>query len=258
MLEPEILLTLNLGQQLFADPRRVCLLKQIEQTGSLSRAAKEVGISYKTAWDAINEMNKLAPKVLVNSSVGGKGGGGAQLSAYAVRFIQLYDLLTQIQSKAFHVLNDDNVPLDNLLAATARLSLQTSARNQLYATVQQIHSTHIMALLDDQQTALTVNITQQSIERLKLSKNKAIILLIKAPAVTISLDVIEKSNNHFAATITHMSEGTTRSEIALSLATGISVSATKLTTEIHLLGLSVGQSVYVDINPDNIIVAALA
>ena len=50
MLSPEILLTLNLNQQLFTDPRRIALLKAIEQTGSLSQAAKQIGISYKTAW----------------------------------------------------------------------------------------------------------------------------------------------------------------------------------------------------------------
>ena len=84
MLSAEILLTLNLNQQLFTDPRRIALLKAIEQTGSLSQAAKQIGISYKTAWDAINEINNLAPTPFLITATGGKNGGGTKLSAYAV------------------------------------------------------------------------------------------------------------------------------------------------------------------------------
>ena len=130
-MQAEILLTLRLQQKLFADPRRIALLKQIEQTGSISQGAKNAGISYKSAWDAINDMNTLSEHTLVERATGGKGGGGAVLTRYGQRLIQLYDLLAQIQQKAFDVLSDDdNLPLDSLLGAISRFSLQTSARNQ--------------------------------------------------------------------------------------------------------------------------------
>ncbi len=106
-MQAEILLTLKLQQRLFADPRRIALLKQIDQTGSISQGAKHAGISYKSAWDAINEMNQLSEQPLVDRATGGKGGGGAVLTRYGQRLIQLYDLLAQIQQKAFDVLSDD-------------------------------------------------------------------------------------------------------------------------------------------------------
>lgn len=56
-MQAEILLTLKLQQRLFADPRRIELLKQVRHTGSISQGAKLAGISYKSAWDAVNEMN---------------------------------------------------------------------------------------------------------------------------------------------------------------------------------------------------------
>ena len=96
-MQAEILLTLKLQQRLFADPRRISLLKQIAQTGSISQGAKNAGISYKSAWDAINEMNQLSEQSLVDRATGGKGGGGAVLTRYGQRLIQLYDLLAQIQ-----------------------------------------------------------------------------------------------------------------------------------------------------------------
>ncbi len=134
-MQADILLTLKLHDKIFADPRRIALLKQVAQTGSISQGAKLAGISYKSAWDAINEMNQLGDGLLVERATGGKGGGGAQVTPYGARLIALYDLLGQIQQKAFDALSDDALPLDSLLAAIARFSLQTSARNQWFGRV---------------------------------------------------------------------------------------------------------------------------
>ncbi|TGD28456.1 molybdenum-dependent transcriptional regulator, partial [Salmonella enterica subsp. enterica serovar Poona] len=83
---------------------------------------------YKSAWYAINDMNQLSAQMLVERATGGKGGGGAVLTRYGQRLIQLYDLLGQIQQKAFDVLSDDDaLPLDSLLAAISRLSLKTKS-----------------------------------------------------------------------------------------------------------------------------------
>lgn len=68
-------------------------------------------------------MNQLSEQPLVDRATGGKGGGGAVLTRYGQRLIQLYDLLAQIQQKAFDVLSDDDaLPLDSLLAAISRFS----------------------------------------------------------------------------------------------------------------------------------------
>ena len=164
-MQAEILLTLKLQQRLFADPRRIELLRQVRHTGSISQGAKLAGISYKSAWDAINEMNQLADESLVDRSTGGKGGGGAVLTPYGERLIQLYELLAQIQQKAFDVLKEDSLPLDSLLAAISRFSLQTSARNQFFGTVvERTHQTvqqHIDILLADGKTQIRAAITER-------------------------------------------------------------------------------------------------
>ena len=181
-MQAEILLTLKLQQRLFADPRRIALLKQIDQTGSISQGAKHAGISYKSAWDAINEMNQLSEQPLVDRATGGKGGGGAVLTRYGQRLIQLYDLLAQIQQKAFDVLSDDDaLPLDSLLAAISRFSLQTSARNQWFGTItgrdrQQVQQ-HVEVLLADGKTRLNVAITAQSAEKLGLDEGQEVLVL---------------------------------------------------------------------------------
>ena len=257
MLSPDILLTLNINQQLFTDPRRIDLLRAIEQSGSLSQAAKQIGISYKTAWDAINEINQLAPKPFLITATGGKNGGGTKLSAYAVRFIQLYDLLTQLQYKAFNILNDDNIPLDDILKITAKLSLQTSARNQIYGSVSSIEATHIAGLvkvkLNDNQTELKAYITQQSIERLKLNIDKTVLLLIKAPLIELN----NLNENKLIVKVEKIVTDGQLSEISFSLPSGIMLYASKATNEVNQLKLIEGQLTTISIHPQHIIVATL-
>ncbi len=122
-------------------------------------------------------MNQLSEQPLVDRATGGKGGGGAVLTRYGQRLIQLYDLLAQIQQKAFDVLSDDDaLPLDSLLAAISRFSLQTSARNQWFGTItgrdrQQVQQ-HVEVLLADGKTRLNVAITAQSAEKLGLDEGR--------------------------------------------------------------------------------------
>jgi molybdate transport system regulatory protein len=74
---------------------RVSLLKAIETTGSLSKAAKSLKMSYKKAWSLIDAVNKRAEKPVTTSSIGGKGGGGAQLTAYGKSLVKTYETINE-------------------------------------------------------------------------------------------------------------------------------------------------------------------
>jgi molybdate transport system regulatory protein len=74
---------------------RVHLLKAIDETGSLSKAAKSLNISYKKAWDLIDSVNKSAKKPVTINSIGGKGGGGAELTEYGKTLISAFDEINQ-------------------------------------------------------------------------------------------------------------------------------------------------------------------
>ncbi|HDC4349124.1 TPA: molybdenum-dependent transcriptional regulator [Enterobacter cloacae] len=261
-MQAEILLTLRLQQKLFADPRRIALLKQIEQTGSISQGAKNAGISYKSAWDAINDMNTLSEQMLVERATGGKGGGGAVLTRYGQRLIQLYDLLAHIQQKAFDVLSDDdNLPLDSLLAAISRFSLQTSARNQWFGTVTardngQVQQ-HIEILLADGTTRLKAAITAQSGERLGLDEGKEVLVLLKAPWVAVTRDAerAKAADNQLQGTIQHIERGEAQCEVLMTLPDGQVLCATVALSEAH--ELEEGAVVTAYFNADRVIIATL-
>lgn len=256
----DIFLTLKQGDQLFADIRRISLLKAISQTGSLSQAAKLIGISYKTAWDAIHDLNQLADTPFVNASTGGKGGGGAELSSYAKRFIALYDSLTEIQRHAFDLLDDERVPVDDLLTVASTLSLQSSARNQLYGTVSAIKvndvAGHVLVLLQDKKTELIAYITHSSIERLNLSVGKKVLLMIKAPQI----DIIHSEAAHqnaYQTMVEKIIPSDQWVELVLRVSSTVMLYASRPIGELTELNIKQGQKISVSIHPENIIIATM-
>lgn len=69
---------------------RVTLLEEIDTTGSISQAAKRMGMSYKKAWRLVEAMNAMAGKPLVVRTSGGTGGGGTVLTPNGRRSIQAF------------------------------------------------------------------------------------------------------------------------------------------------------------------------
>ena len=74
---------------------RVNLLKAIEETGSLSKAAKSLNLSYKKAWRLIDSINKSAKKPVTINSIGGKGGGGSKLTDHGKSLIIAFDRINK-------------------------------------------------------------------------------------------------------------------------------------------------------------------
>lgn len=62
-------------------PGKVQLLEAIQAQGSISAAARALDMSYRRAWNLVDEMNQALVQPVVASSSGGHGGGGAQLTA---------------------------------------------------------------------------------------------------------------------------------------------------------------------------------
>lgn len=167
-----------LSQHIIRRPQRIALLGHIAEQGSITRAAKSAGLSYKAAWDAIDELNNLAQKPLVERSVGGKGGGGARLTAEGERVLRLYQRLQVLQAE---VLATQEAASDfNLLG---RLMLRTSARNQLHGRVSTIerHGRNDRVRLElAGGLYLDAQITHDSTQRLELETGVEVVALIKA------------------------------------------------------------------------------
>jgi len=69
---------------------RAALLKAVGETGSISAAAAEMGVQYRTAWQKINEMETRLGVKLVETQVGGHHGGGAHLTPAAQDYLDKF------------------------------------------------------------------------------------------------------------------------------------------------------------------------
>lgn len=78
------------GKDIALGPGKVDLLEAIEHTGSISAGARALGLSYRRAWDLMDTMNQCFKQPLVQRVKGGKGGGGAQLTAAGRGMLKLY------------------------------------------------------------------------------------------------------------------------------------------------------------------------
>ena len=71
-------------------PGKIKLLEKLEETGSISGAAKEMGMTYRRAWHLIETLQSELNKNVISTSIGGKKGGGAVLTDVGKELISLY------------------------------------------------------------------------------------------------------------------------------------------------------------------------
>ena len=215
------MLTLNVADKLFANPKRINLLQQIAATGSISQGAKLAGISYKSAWDAIHAMNHQLSDAVVISEKGGKGGGGAKLTTFGKRLLKVYTITGKVQDMALKALLDEKVPMQTLLDVMAHFSLKTSARNQLTGTISAVDDCGLRVLITVTLTggqSVQASITHASYERLKLTFKQSILLLFKAPSVTIVKTPTTKPNmNSLVGRLQHITTQNEMSELTLDI-----------------------------------------
>lgn len=73
-------LRINLDPEGRLGPGKIELLEQIASSGSISAGARNMNMSYKRAWDLVEEMNRMFGKPMVLAQTGGRRGGGARLT----------------------------------------------------------------------------------------------------------------------------------------------------------------------------------
>lgn len=245
---------------------RIRLLEAIGVHGSLSRAAKEVPLSYKAAWDTMEAMNTLSESPLVVRITGGKNGGGTQLTEHGRQIVALYramessqqDILNQLaaapaQSAEAH----RNNALRTLIR---RLSVKTSARNQFVGTVTALDETD--GMVDVHLTLvggedLVVAITPASVANMGLTLGVEAYALVKAPWVSVSLAMPRRSagRNVLAGTLTALQPGKARTELTVTTPAGRMVSASVSNAVVAERGLRKGQSVWASFATDSAILA---
>ncbi len=71
-------------------PGKIALLEAIRSTGSISAAARKIGMSYRRAWLLVEEINNSLREPAVAAATGGKHGGGACITPVGEKVIEIY------------------------------------------------------------------------------------------------------------------------------------------------------------------------
>jgi len=255
---------LRAGNQTLGGRNRIDLLTQIGLTGSISAAARAVGMSYKGAWDAIDAMNNLAGEALVLRATGGKGGGGARLTARAQQLIATFRVLETEHRRVMEHLAQTDLDAPNTLNLMRRIMLKTSARNKLLGTVSAIRTGSVndeitLRIAGGQDVVATI--TCDSTADLGLNVGSEAIALIKAPAVMIALSSKRlrlSARNQLAGTVAEVRPGAVNSEIIVDIANGTTIAAMITLESAEALALKKGLNVVAVFDASNVILGVVA
>ena len=205
--------------------KRIELLRRVGESGSISQAARSAGVSYKAAWQAIHTLTNLAGEPLVDSSVGGVGGGGARITPAGQQLLAAAGAVQQARSAVLAQLGGDaGADAD---AVVARLSVRTSMRNQWPCIVQgmqacgQIVRVHLRGAGDAAQLQVFSRITRESAELLGLRPGVPVQALCKATAVRVQpMDAAAPQGgaNLLPGRVLRMARGVQRDEVTVTLA----------------------------------------
>ncbi len=207
------------GGKTLAGKGRIELLKRIETTGSISKAAKEMGMSYKAAWDSIDIMNNLSDKPFVERITSGKQGGGTILTKEGQEFIYLYEKYSSMFEKALQFMKE-NPNGDNMLNVA---NIKTSADNTFFGEVISIEKGAVSAIIKveiAENFIITASILNDAVDRLNISEKSSVCCLINANQFTVmasNSDVSISARNIFKGKVKLIKKGAVNSEIAIEL-----------------------------------------
>jgi molybdate transport system regulatory protein len=95
MSNPVIRLRVDFAAPCSVGPGKIALLEGIQRTGSLSQAARELGMSYRRAWQLLASLNRSFRQRVAMTLKGGRGGGGTRLTGFGRELLSRYRAFEQ-------------------------------------------------------------------------------------------------------------------------------------------------------------------
>jgi molybdate transport system regulatory protein len=255
---------ISVGDETLGGSERFGLLRAVASEGSITRAAKAYGISYKSAWDAIAAMNALAGEALVEGSVGGRGGGSTRLTARGQLLVDRFAEIDAAHRRFLKLLDDRSIDLSHPFSLLEVLNMKTSARNQFVGTVTSLRSGAVndeveLTLAGGQRIVAVV--TQESTQSLGLRTKATAIALVKASSVVVATDLEGakvSTRNQLAGKVGTVTPGAVNAEVVIDLDGGGSIAAIVTQGSVKSLGLAPGKRAIALFKATSVIVAVPA
>ncbi|MFG6463935.1 TOBE domain-containing protein [Roseateles sp. DXS20W] len=229
------------------DGRFFDLLAALSLTGSLQKAAKAAGYSYKGAWLVLDAADALTHAPLVDKATGGAGGGGTRLTAGGQALLAAW---RELQARHAAFLHEQAAWLATQPALDAllkRMSMKTTARNQFFGRIAGVNpgpaTTTVRIALDSGQE-VTASLTTQAAQELQVRTGQEALALVKSSEVVLVTDFGGyrlSARNQLAGTVSRVERGAVSSLIGLTLPGGTVVTASVTNDAADGLGLAAGQ-----------------
>ena len=97
---PSLSVRIDLDTEGRIGPGKIQLLENIQACGSISAAGRAMDMSYKRAWDLVDEINRICRRAAVERQTGGKNGGGAILTPFGTSLVARYRKIERAASSA--------------------------------------------------------------------------------------------------------------------------------------------------------------
>jgi molybdate transport system regulatory protein len=238
---------------------RVAMIELVDELGSISAAAKRLGLSYKGAWDIVQGLNNLFETPLIEAAPGGRAGGAARATPRGRAVAQAFRRVQDEVDAALAKLEA------GLAGGAARdlfwsLGMRTSARNALRGEISHITDGAVnceVGLRLGDGVEITAVITRESVEELALAVGKPAIALIKSSFVLLAKgeNLQTSARNQLQGTVSAREDGAVNSEVRLDLGGGKTLVAAITLESAQALQIAVGDRMTALIKAPHVILA---
>ena len=241
----------------------ITLLEQIDLCGSINRAARATGLSYKAAWEKIETLNNLSENPLVIRQVGGSGGGGTVLTDEGRRMLHEVAVLRREFAAFVDFFGTRPEDALNALKTLRRFEMKVSARNVWAGTVARIEkgavNSVVTVALKGGDTVVAV-ITDNSVIRLGLETGTEVLAMVKAPSVILGRDIRRESlsaRNILLGRVARIVPGVVNDEVIIDLPGGSTVTAINTSESVRSLEIAPGVEVAAIFKASSVLLAVV-
>jgi len=255
---------MTVGGKNFGGVGRIALLAQVAECGSITQAAKNIKMSYKAAWDAIDLMNNLAGEPLVERLTGGKGGGGTRLTARGEQLVNNFKIIEQEHQKFIRYLSSQSKAIADDFILIGRMSMKTSARNQFLGKVLSVkegavNDEVVVEIVGGQK--IVAIITHGSTVELGLKKDAEVFALVKSSSIILvaeDKDAKFSARNRLSGIVSRVQPGAVNTEVVVELPGGGSIAAIVTNESSKNLKLKTGHTISAIFKASSVILAVPA